>query len=256
MRPAPVRRRNKINLNGTTAPDPSPFVRLGRRPGAAHAPREETPDSGRTHITIDPPDMRIAQYRIIGTAPYMQSKFSHRTIEKMAAKQAAGSQSQKGTKRDARDFDADYEGALHSTEDGWHGIPAAAFRAGAIDACRMCGFKMTHAKMSVFIEADGYDATDSTALVRIIGNPARSTMMARNDDGSTDIRVRPIWHKWECNLRVRFDAGQFSLQDITNLIARVGMQVGVGEGRPFSRKSAGLGYGMFRIAESESEASA
>ena len=32
-----------------------------------------------------------------------------------------------------------------------------------------------------------------------------------------------------------------------NLIARVGMQVGVGEGRPDSKQSAGLGFGLFDV---------
>jgi hypothetical protein len=34
-----------------------------------------------------------------------------------------------------------------------------------------------------------------------------------------------------------------------NLLARVGMQVGIGEGRPDSRESAGIGFGLFRIAD-------
>jgi hypothetical protein len=35
--------------------------------------------------------------------------------------------------------------------------------------------------------------------------------------------------------------------DIANLIARVGLQVGIGEGRPDSKQSAGLGFGLFEI---------
>ena len=35
--------------------------------------------------------------------------------------------------------------------------------------------------------------------------------------------------------------------DVTNLMQRVGMQVGIGEGRPDSRDSAGLGWGTFRL---------
>jgi len=44
---------------------------------------------------------------------------------------------------------------------------------------------------------------------------------------------------------VNFDADQFTVQDVTNLMQRVGMQVGIGEGRPDSRDSAGLGWGTF-----------
>jgi hypothetical protein len=35
--------------------------------------------------------------------------------------------------------------------------------------------------------------------------------------------------------------------DVVNLISRVGLQVGIGEGRPDSKQSAGLGYGLFEI---------
>jgi hypothetical protein len=35
---------------------------------------------------------------------------------------------------------------------------------------------------------------------------------------------------------------------VTNLMQRVGLQVGIGEGRPDSRESAGLGWGTFAIA--------
>jgi len=38
---------------------------------------------------------------------------------------------------------------------------------------------------------------------------------------------------------------------VTNLLARMGMQVGIGAGRPDSTDSAGMGWGTFRIAKTE-----
>ena len=72
-------------------------------------------------------------------------------------------------------------------------------------------------------------------------------MAVRNATGGPDIRVRPIWREWSADVRVRYDADQFTLNDVTNLMDRVGMQVGIGEGRPDSRQSAGLGWGTFRL---------
>jgi hypothetical protein len=46
---------------------------------------------------------------------------------------------------------------------------------------------------------------------------------------------------------VRFDADQFTAQDVINLISRVGLQVGICEGRPDSKSSAGCGWGTFRV---------
>ena len=36
-------------------------------------------------------------------------------------------------------------------------------------------------------------------------------------------------------------------EDVANLIMRAGMQAGIGEGRPFSKESAGIGYGLFEV---------
>ena len=133
--------------------------------------------------------------------------------------------------------------------EGWLGINASAFRNAAISACRVCGFKMTIAKLSLFIIADGYDRVDNLPLVRITkGEPIRHTMHARPKTGGVDIRVRPMWLEgWEAKLNMRWDADQFSADDVFNLMSRVGMQVGIGEGRYDSKESAGLGWGCFRV---------
>jgi hypothetical protein len=112
----------------------------------------------------------------------------------------------------------------------------------------MVGFKMTHAKMSVFVEADGNDQVDGQPLVRIdAGPPERLDMATRNQTGVADIRVRPMWRAWKLHVTIRFDADQFSEADVLNLISRAGVQVGIGEGRPFSKQSNGMGYGTFEI---------
>ena len=199
-------------------------------------------------ITIAPPNMRTLEFTIIGTAPYVQHKFGKKAREKMIVTHKAGSQARSKRTREPRDFDDDYREAMYLSDDGWCGIPASCFRNGMISACRTVGYKMTHAKLAVFVEADGYDADDATPLVRIKGKPQQHITQARNDNGSCDLRIRPMWKTWQLMLRIRFDADMFSAQDVTNLLARVGLQGGIGEGRPDSKKSAGLGWGLFRIA--------
>jgi hypothetical protein len=105
---------------------------------------------------------------------------------------------------------------------------------------------MTRAKLSIFIEADGV-SRDGTPLVRIYGEPEMHTGHVRNETGVVDIRARPMWREWSLKLRVRYDAEQFTVTDVANLIMRAGMQVGVGEGRPDSKKSTGMGWGTFTI---------
>lgn len=206
-------------------------------------------------VVIKEPNIRTLRVRLIGTAPYVQCKFGEKARGAMMAKMAAGSQAKKGKAREARDFDADYRGAMHRCEapggGEWCGIPAGAFRAACISACRTVGFKMTLAKLSLFVVQDGVDAGDGTPLVRIHGEPVRIDMPVRNATGVWDVRVRPQWREWHVDLTVRYDADQFSDADVLNLLARAGEQVGVGEGRPDSRNSAGLGWGTFRIATAD-----
>jgi hypothetical protein len=204
-------------------------------------------------VAITPPNMITTKFRIIGTAPLVQNKFSQRTLEGMAADQAAGPSARKKTKREAKDFDLCTREATHISEKGWEGIPASAFRAGLISTCRLLGFPMTLAKLSVFVLADGYerDRFGVQPLVRITkGKPQRTDFAVRNATGVADIRPRPMWDEgWEALVTIRFDADQFTTDDVTNLLARMGEQVGIGAGRPDSKDSSGMGWGTFMIGK-------
>lgn len=209
---------------------------------APEAPQVET-------IVIKPPRFRTIAVQIKGTSPYMQARFSEKAGAAMREKMMAGTQANAKKKRDARDFDRDFREAQYVSTDGWNGIPASAFRNASIDVCRMVGYKMTHAKMSIFVEAEGHDARETQPLVRLESPkpPERSEMAVRNATGVLDIRVRPLWREWSATVRVRFDEDQFSTSDVLNLLARAGAQVGIGEGRPYSRDSNGIGFGLFEV---------
>lgn len=199
-------------------------------------------------IQIKAPNFQTIEVEIVGTAPFMQARFSQKSMLQMADKMKAGSTSTGKKVRTARDFDEDFEQAKHISEDGWVGIPASAFRSACIRVCSLVGFKMTQAKMSIFFDADGNDKVDGIPLVKLIaGEPEKSMMATRNATGVADLRCRPLWRKWGAKLRVKFDADQFTAQDVINLVHRAGVQCGVGEGRPFSKDSNGLGYGTFTI---------
>lgn len=202
-------------------------------------------------VTITAPDIRLVPVKITSTAPYVQNKFSAKMRQKMLDVQMDPTKRKQKT-RDAKNPEELYEGAMHKLDDGSPGIPASAFRAAMIDACRLVGFKMTEAKMSVFVQADGFDADDGTPLVRFSGGePEMTQLTVRNQTGVADVRVRPMWRKWEAIVRIQYDADQFKEADVLNLLLRAGLQVGVGEGRPFSKKSAGMGWGTFTIANLE-----
>lgn len=206
------------------------------------------PTAVATPVVITPPDIRIIQLQIEGTSPLVINKFSAKAKEIMMATQMAGSTAKSRKNREAKDFEDLFNGARHVSTEGWDGIHAASFRNAAISACRAAGFVMTKAKLAIFVEPDGFDADDMTPLVRITqGEPQMVVSPCRNSTGVIDLRPRPTYFPWGAELKIKYDAGILTDSDVVNLIARVGMQVGIGEGRPDSKQSAGVGNGLFRI---------
>jgi len=203
-------------------------------------------------VAISAPDFGIIELIIKGTAPLVIERFSKKAEIMHTMQQGTVAKSKKVHK--ARDYAKDCEEARYRHADGWEGMNAAAFRAGMISACRLVGFKMTIAKLSVFIEADGWDEIDGLPLIRIFGDSHMFSARTRNSNGSVDVRVRPQYRDWACKLRVKFDQAQFSATDVINLLTRVGAQVGIGAGRPDSKVSAGCGWGTFEIVGSKEEA--
>lgn len=190
---------------------------------------------------------------IRGTAPLVINNFSLKARRKMMDDMSTPKNAkQSKTVRPPRDYDDDFMQARHLSDKGWDGIAASAFRAGMIDACRTVGLVMTRAKMAVFVVADGFDKTDGTPLVRINGGkPERHEGLVRNDNGSADIRIRPMWREWSADITLEYDEDMITAESVVNLLDRAGRQVGVGEGRPFSKTSVGQGWGTFTVEGSK-----
>lgn len=212
-------------------------------------------------IRITRPRLKVAPIEIVGIAPYVQHAFSEKQRKQMEETQRAGQQARGKRTRAPKDFEAVYEAAKHHSREGWLGIPAPAFRNACIDACRLVGFKMTHAKLSLFVMPDGFDRADGTPLVKIHGvkptknipeQPHIHEASVRNESGVADIRWRPMWDEgWHATVFMEWDEDQFSATDVANLMLRAGLQVGIGEGRPGSPNSNGLGWGRFKLQDEQ-----
>lgn len=199
-------------------------------------------------VQISGPNIQTAQFTIEGTAPLVIKRFSAKAKQGMMDKMEAGSTAKKGKKRDAADFKAMFNEARYIAPEGWDGFNVASVRCALISACRLVGFKMTLAKLSVFVEADGRDKQEPEfGLIRIYGKPRQLESIARVETGQAYVTIRACFDEWKAKIRIRFDADQFTLTDISNLLARVGQQVGIGEGRPDSKNSTGMGWGTFNI---------
>ena len=201
-------------------------------------------------VQIAPPNIKTAVFNIEGTAPLVVHRFSQKAKMMMMDKMRLGSTAKKGKPtREPLDEEATFNASRYISAEGWDGFNVASVRCALISACRLVGFKMTLAKLSVFVEADGRDKMEPQfGLIKILGCKAVMQQdIARVETGQAYVTIRAAYHDWKAKIRIRFDADQFSTQDITNLLARAGEQVGIGEGRPDSKNSAGMGWGCFRI---------
>lgn len=214
---------------------------------------ETTKETNAEQLVISKPRIRSVKVRLNGDSPLMVARFSAKAMQQMASKMLGEVSPGKKT-REPRKFEEDYENAFHrDAENGWAGFPASGLRAACIRACSIAGYKMVMAKMSVFVIGEGLDKVDGLPLMRIYGEPEMNQMAVRNATGVADIRIRPLWRKWHIDATVRYDADQFSLVDVLNLLDRAGAQVGLGEGRPMSKDSVGLGFGTWTTSVIEAE---
>lgn len=202
----------------------------------------------KTVVTIKPPAFQVAEFTIKGLAPLVIHRFSAKTKAQMKEKMETGKAASSKKNREAKNTDDLYQEARYISRQGWDGFHAASIRNALIEACRLVGFKMTLAKLSLFAEADGVDASEpQIPLIRIQGDPVKQEDMARVETGQPYVCVRAAYHDWSAKIRLRFDSDQFTREDVANLLARVGLQVGIGEGRPYSKNSAGMGWGLFEV---------
>jgi len=210
--------------------------------------------SAHTHIVIPAPNFKTAVFEIRGTAPLVIHRFSKKTKEQMRQKMETGKSASSKKNREAKRTDDLFQESRYTSNRGWDGFHAASVRNASISACRLVNFKMTLAKLSIFVIADGYDAEEpQVPLIRIYGKATKQEDMARVETGQPYVTVRAAYHDWRAKITIRWDADQFSIEDIANLLARVGTQVGIGEGRPDSKNSAGMGWGTFEIISNEEQ---
>jgi len=209
-----------------------------------------TKSEEKVHVVIEPPNFKFAKFTIVGTHPLVMARWSEKVKEDLRKVMEAGSVAKISSKggRKPKDFGT-WKSAAHVSTEGWYGIPCTALRAAMISACKVAGLEMTRAKLAVFVESAGFEL-DGTALVKITkGEPYQFITPVRNATGVVDMRSRPRWNPgWEAEVVIQYDADVLDGTSIANLLHRAGVQVGLLEGRPDSKKSTGQDWGRFRLS--------
>ncbi len=192
-------------------------------------------------ITLKPIKPTMISFWIKGTSPLIQHAWSEKA-KGMMRMSAAERKKQPKTGRNPEEEAAN---CVYYTKEGEIGIPLTAFKASLIGAAHKdFGLEKTLLRKSFFIPSD-----DPNRVVPIeIGEDyiIREDMV-RVGAGQTDIRYRPEFTNWRCNIVAQIDPELLTMEDIANLINRAGFSVGIGEWRP----EKGGEYGRFELDTSE-----
>lgn len=194
---------------------------------------------------------RELRVTVEGTSPYVPNKFSPKAAAKMWAyfERSPG----KHAPKEKIDPEEEARSRLYVTEDGRYGIPAAALRRALVEAGRFCSLKMKQLAGTVDVLGTDYDRDIGVPLVPIEGGePEIFVSSVKNTSGTRDLRWRPYFKPgWRCSFAVMYDSGTLSKDDVVELLTRAGMNVGIGDGRPLSPCSPGLGYGRWKVVKVE-----
>lgn len=151
--------------------------------------------------------------------------------------------------RGLKDPNQEYEDSMYRLPDGRPAFPADGFKACAVRGGKAAKMVMTDLRGAFFIKGV-YSPADGRDLVPL--EPVDCEVEPREDvvhlsNGSTDLRYRGQIRKWRATMRVDYNSGTISPEQIINIFEAGGFGVGVGEWRPERSGS----FGRFHVVTSE-----
>ena len=187
-------------------------------------------------ITLKPIARKRMTFAIKGTSPLIMHQWSEKAMRQMREKQ----QGKKTKDREARNPEAEAKAATYTTDDGQIGIPGMAFKSALVTAAhRDIGIERTLVRKALFLVTN-----DSGKVLPIeVEQPVIREDCVRVGMGSADLRYRPEFRKWRCNIELEVDSDLMQEKDVLALVDRAGFGVGICEWRP----EKGGEFGRFEI---------
>lgn len=207
-------------------------------------------------IEIRPIEIKKVTIRIVGDTPLIMHAWSEKAKRMMLeAQMGIAKGKKKEVKNPADDFirsmywltpmpeDGTMESFEEAIENGARfGFPVTAFKQAAISAA----YRMGWAKDKMSMRGAFFIDSDENGMIEIHSDtPEMREDMVKVGMGTADIRYRGEFKNWYADLTISYNAnGQYSLENIVNIINAGGYVCGVGEWRP-ERDGQ---YGMFHVA--------
>ena len=207
-------------------------------------------------IAIKPIEIQKTTIRVVGDTPLIMHAWSEKAKREILDKQMKKTKAAaKAAKNPVEDFIRSMywlEGFPEEmSEDGFEeairkgarfGFPVTAFKQAAISAAYRMGWTKDKMSMRGAFFIDG----DENQMAEIFSDtPLIREDMVKVGMGTADIRFRGEFRNWYAELTIRYNKnGQYSLEQIINIINAGGYVCGIGEWRP-ERDGQ---YGMFHVA--------
>lgn len=207
-------------------------------------------------IEIRPIEIKKVTIHIVGDTPLIMHAWSEKAKRMMLEAQMGVA---KGKKKEAKNPVDDFirsmywltpmpeDGTMESFEEAIangarFGFPVTAFKQAAISAA----YRMGWAKDKMSMRGAFFIDSDENGMIEIHSDtPEMREDMVKVGMGTADIRYRGEFKNWYADLTISYNAnGQYSLENIVNIINAGGYVCGVGEWRP-ERDGQN---GMFHVA--------
>lgn len=207
-------------------------------------------------IEIRPIEIKKVTIRIVGDTPLIMHAWSEKAKRMMLEAQMGVA---KGKKKEVKNPVDDFirsmywlttmpeDGTMESFEEAIEngarfGFPVTAFKQAAISAA----YRMGWAKDKMSMRGAFFIDSDENGMIEIHSDtPEMREDMVKVGMGTADIRYRGEFKNWYADLTISYNAnGQYSLENIVNIINAGGYVCGVGEWRP-ERDGQN---GMFHVA--------
>ncbi len=191
-------------------------------------------------VKLKPIQKKIVSVRLVGISPLVQHKWSEKARKMIRDKQGG----KKTKERELRDPEQEGRDAMHTTEDGKPGVPAAAIKAAIINAAHKdLGIEKTLVRKALFVLPMGRDV-----VIPLTGNGKPLEVETVEDtvrvgQGSADLRYRPYITNWSLTIDMEINEELLQMQDVLFLLERAGFGVGLLERRP----ERGGDFGRFEV---------
>ena len=207
-------------------------------------------------LEIRPIEIQKVNLRIVGDSPLIMHAWSEKAKRMMLESQMGIA---KGKKKEPKNPVEDFIRSMYwltempeeMTEEAFgeaisngarFGFPVTAFKQAAISAA----YRMGWAKDKVSLRGAFFIDGDENGMIEIHSDPPKMREdMVKVGMGTADIRYRGEFANWYADMTISYNMnGNYSLENIVNIINAGGYICGVGEWRPEKDGQ----YGMFHVA--------